>query len=113
MFNYLITLSGKRLSPSNLSLGSKINITSFHNSGDINRAGNISDTGYMCIEGNSIEELYWIALDLKAISFDIDEIEFSVIRYYDEQCNIEFSPKELKIISELGAQLSISCVKNE
>lgn len=112
MFNYLLTLSGSNFYPSKLNSISKLKVTIRKDVGEINNIGRKIELGYICIEGESIEELNLIALEVKAETTAISEIEFSVIRYYDDQCNLEFSSEELNMISNLNAHLSISCSKN-
>lgn len=112
MFSYLLTIAGPKFYPSKLSMISRLRIANSRDYGEINKAGRTIESGYICVEGDSINELHSIALEIKKESHVMCEIEFSVIRIYDEQCNLEFSKIELQMIAELDAHLSISCSKN-
>lgn len=42
-------------------------------------------------------------------SLGVDEILLDLAVYYDGQCNLSFSPDEMKLISEIGMVFNVSC----
>lgn len=112
MFSYLVTLSGAHFYPSQLSKLSKLDVTTRKDYGETSKSGRKVESGYISIEANSIQELHAVVMGIKEEESNITEIEFNVIRYYEEQCNLEFSANELKLITDLNAHLCISCSKN-
>ncbi len=50
--------------------------------------------------------------DLESIGIDNSDIEFWMVYEYDDQCNIEFSPKDLIRVGEKDISLCISCYES-
>ena len=49
--------------------------------------------------------------DLKSIGGNVEAIYINIL--YSQQCNLEFNPKELKMISDMGIPLCISCCQSD
>lgn len=49
------------------------------------------------------------AFNLEAMQIKLDDISIWILYEYDEQCNLEFPPDQLRRLSELGVSLCISC----
>lgn len=50
---------------------------------------------------------------LKNIGIETDDISIWMIYEYDEQCNMEFNPKDLKRLGENGITLCVSCYESK
>jgi hypothetical protein len=49
--------------------------------------------------------------NLKSLGGNVDYICIDI--FYKQQCNLEFNPKELKMIGDMGIPLCISCCESE
>jgi hypothetical protein len=47
--------------------------------------------------------------DLLSVGIEIDDISIWYLYEYDYQCNMEFTPQQLSLLSKLGVTLCISC----
>ena len=50
--------------------------------------------------------------DLNDIGITMEDVSIWYLYEYDEQCNMEFQPKELKKLGDLGITLCVSCWKS-
>lgn len=112
MLTYLVTLSGEGFQPSTLTCIEETQISVSYDAGSVNRIGKKESVGYICVYAESIDGIYGIVNNIMLESSCINSVEITVNRYFNDQCNLEFSKKELELIVKMSACLNISCVEN-
>jgi len=117
MYKYWIIFTGQYFFPRSLSIINHHYVDKIFEPGEYRKGkleksklNNPYNYGYLRIKGESLVELLLFAMKIKEQCVDsVDEVVVEVLYYYENQCNLEFSIDELKMIAEMGAVLTVSC----
>jgi len=93
-------------------------VSRYHKVGDLSKDkrhyGRVLETGYICLEPKNedfetfVNKLH--SMKSTIVENNADRRVLHIYFYYTEQCNWEFSPYIMNLISELNLTLAISCI---
>ncbi|WP_147328225.1 MULTISPECIES: hypothetical protein [unclassified Duganella] len=110
MLKYQAIVRGDKFLPASLDCISRTDVLVMRTPGE-NLNGRPSMHGVLAFNGDSVEG---IAKTIKEILSSVsprvvDYIEFNVTYSYENQCNLEFSGRELDLIRDVGGFLTVTC----
>lgn len=113
MFTYQAVVRGNNFYPSNLNCVSRLDVVVIRTPGEIIN-GEALKHGVLAFNGDSVDSIAQTINEIlgSVASGVVDHIEFNVTYSYENQCNLEFSGRELDLIRGVGGFLTITCYQD-